>query len=126
VQASTREGGPGPLCPQDLPLPPLRPARPPQAPLDRKVRSLAYGEVRWLHVHYAEYRARCACRKSFRSWIPDLAPKADYDNLVRQAVLNCILDDGLHVERTRAALLRDFLLELSRRSTTRPTCAASC
>jgi hypothetical protein len=81
--------------------------------LDRKVRSLAYGRVVWLHVFYAEYRARCGCRKYFRSCPPDICPKADYDNRVRQAVLNRILDDGLNVERTRAAMKRDFLLELS-------------
>jgi hypothetical protein len=81
--------------------------------LERKVRSLAYGQVLWLHVLYAEYRARCGCRKYFRSCPPDVCPKADYDNLVRQAVLNRILDDGLNVERTRAAMKRDFLLELS-------------
>jgi hypothetical protein len=81
--------------------------------LDRKVRSLAYGRVIGLHVFYAEYRARCCCRKYFRSCPPDVCPKADYDNLVRQAVLNRVLDDGLNVERTRAAMQRDFLLELS-------------
>jgi Transposase len=81
--------------------------------LDRFVRSLGLGRVIWLHVFYAEYRARCGCRKSFRSCPPDICPKADYDNLVRQAVLNRILDDGLNVERTRAAMKRDFLLELS-------------
>jgi hypothetical protein len=81
--------------------------------LDRFVRSLAYGQVVWLHVFYAEYRARCACRKYFRSWVPDVCPRADYDNLVRQAVLNRILDDGLNVQRAIAAMKRDFLLELS-------------
>src|SRR3954463_4644046 len=81
--------------------------------LDRFVRSLAYRQVVRLHVFYAEDRARCDCRKSFRSRPPDLVPKADYDNLVRAAVLNRILDDGLNVERTRAAMRRDFLLELS-------------
>jgi hypothetical protein len=81
--------------------------------LQRTVRSLAYGQVVWLHVFYAEYRARCSCRKYFRSCPPNVCPKADYDNLVRQAVLNRILDDGLNVERTRAAMRRDFLLELS-------------
>jgi hypothetical protein len=80
---------------------------------DRFVRSLAYGCVLWLHVFYAEYTARCACRKSFRSCPPNIVPKADYDNLVREAVLNRILDDGLNVERTRAAMKRDFLLDLS-------------
>lgn len=81
--------------------------------LDRFVRSLAYGQVIWLHVFYAEYRARCGCRKYFRSCPPNLNPKADYDNLVRQAVLNRILDDGLNVARTQAAMKRDFLLNLS-------------
>jgi hypothetical protein len=81
--------------------------------LNRFVRSLAYGQVLWLHVFYAEYTARCHCCKSFRSCPPTICPKADYDNLVRQAVLNRILDDGLNVERTRAAMKRDFLLELS-------------
>ena len=81
--------------------------------LDRYVRSLAYKQVLWLHVFYAEYTARCDCRKSFRSWVANCCPKADYDNLVRQAVLNRILDDGLNVQRTIAAMKRDFLLELS-------------
>src|SRR5262249_7900470 len=81
--------------------------------LDRYVRSLAYKQPLWLHVFYAEYTARCDCRKYFRSWVPNCCPKADYDNLVRQAVLNRILDDRLNVERTRFAMKRDFLLEVS-------------
>jgi hypothetical protein len=80
---------------------------------DRFVRSLAYGQVVWLHVFYAEYTARCSCRKFFRSCPAQLCPKAEYDNLVREAVLNRILDDGLNVQRTLAAMKRDFLLELS-------------
>jgi hypothetical protein len=80
---------------------------------DRFVRSLAYGQALWLHVFYAEYKARCSCRKYFRSCPPDVCPKADYDNLVRQAVLNCILDDRLNVQRTLARMKRDFLLDLS-------------
>jgi hypothetical protein len=81
--------------------------------LHRYVRSIAYERVVWLHVFYAEYTARCDCRKSFRSCPPQIIPKADYDNLVRQAVLNRILDDGLNVERTRECMERDFKLELS-------------
>jgi hypothetical protein len=80
---------------------------------DRFVRSLAYGQALWLHVFYAEYRARCGCRKYFRSCPPQVCPKAEYDHLVREAVLNRILDDGLNVQRTLAAMRRDFLLELS-------------
>src|SRR5215475_5650485 len=64
---------------------------------DRFVRSLAYGQGLWLHVFYAEYRARCSCRKYFRSCPPQVCPKAEYDNLVREAVLNRVLDDGLNV-----------------------------
>ena len=81
--------------------------------LDRRVRSLAYKRVAWLHVHYAEYRAGCGCCKFFRSWPLDVPPKADYDDKVRQAVLDRILLDGLNVERTQRAMGRDFLLELS-------------
>jgi hypothetical protein len=81
--------------------------------LDRYVRSIAYGEVLWLHVFYAEYTARCDCCNFFRSWVPNSCPKGEYDNLVRLAVLNCILDDGLNVQRTIHRMRRDFLLELS-------------
>jgi transposase len=80
---------------------------------DRYVRSIGYKHVLWLHVFYAEYTARCDCRKSFRSCPANICPKADYDNLVREAVLNRILDDGMNVERTREAMKRDFLLDLS-------------
>jgi Transposase len=79
----------------------------------RYVRSIGYEVVVWLHVFYAEYTARCDCRKTFRSCPPDICPRADYDNLVRQAVLNRILDDGMNAERTRKAMKRDFLLDLS-------------
>src|SRR5579884_537055 len=81
--------------------------------LDRYVRSMAYGQILWLHVLYAEYRARCTRCKTFRSCPPGICPKADYDNLVRQAVLHRILDDGLNVARSQTAMKRDFLLELS-------------
>lgn len=81
--------------------------------LRRRIRSLAYRQVASLDVRYAEYRARCGCRKSFRSWPLDVPPKAEYCPLVRQAVLDRLLGDGLNVERTREAMRRDFLLDLS-------------
>jgi hypothetical protein len=81
--------------------------------LRRRVRTLAYRRVAWLDIHYAEYEARCSCCKYFRSCPVGVEPKADYDNLVRQAVLDRLFDDGLNVERTRAAMKRDFLLDLS-------------
>jgi hypothetical protein len=81
--------------------------------LQRRVRSLAYKCTAWLRVYYAEYKARCSCRKFFRSWPLDVPQKAEYDGLVRQAILDRVLEDGLNVERTRLALKRDFLLDLS-------------
>jgi len=81
--------------------------------LRRRVRSLAYHRRAWLEVTYAEYRARCGCRKYFRTWPLDVPPKADYDAAVRQAVLDRLLLDRLNVEQTKAALKRDFLLSLS-------------
>ena len=73
----------------------------------------AYRQEAWLDVRYAEYKARCSCCKSFRCWPLDVPQKADYDCSVRQAVLDRLLQDGLNVQRTLAAMRRDFLLELS-------------
>jgi hypothetical protein len=81
--------------------------------LHRRIYSLAYRQVAYLDVHYAEYQARCSCCKYFRSWPLAVPPKADYDAQVRQAVLDRILEDGLNVERTLAAMRRDFFLKLS-------------
>jgi hypothetical protein len=81
--------------------------------LHRRIRSLAYRQEAWIDVYYAEYQARCSCCKFFRSWPLLVPPKADYDDQVRQAVLDRILLDGLNVERTLAAMRRDFLLKLS-------------
>lgn len=82
-------------------------------PLHRRIRSLAYRQVASLDVHYAEYQARCSCCRFFRSWPLDVPAQAGYDGLVRQAVLDRILEDGLNVERTRAAVQRDFFPTLS-------------
>jgi hypothetical protein len=81
--------------------------------LCRRIRSLAYRQEAFLDVHYAEYRSRCSCRKFFRSWPLDVPARSDYDDQVRKAVLDRLLDDGLNVERTRCAMKRDFLLDLS-------------
>ena len=82
-------------------------------PLHRRIRSLAYRQVAYLDVLYAEYQARCRCCRFFRSWPLDVPAKASYDGLVRQAILDRILGDGLNVERTLAAMRRDFFLKLS-------------
>src|SRR5262245_25013609 len=80
--------------------------------LRRRLRSLAYRRVAFLYVHYAEYRCRC-CRRAFRAWPLDVPAKAEYCPLVRAAVLDRLLRDGLNVERAREAMRRDFLLDLS-------------
>jgi hypothetical protein len=81
--------------------------------LHRRLRTLAYHRIAWLEVTYAEYQARCACCHYFRTWPLDVPPKADYDASVRQAVLDRLLHDRLNVEQTKAAMQRDFLVELS-------------
>src|SRR5437588_11522104 len=81
--------------------------------LHRRLRTLAYRRVAWLEVTYAEYQAGCYCRNYFRTWPLDVPPKADYDAAVRQAVLDRLLRDRLNVEQTRAAMRRDFGVELS-------------
>src|SRR5262245_47309817 len=70
--------------------------------LRRKVRSLAYRREAWVEVRYAEYKARCGCCKTFRSWPLEVPAKADYDALVRAAVLDRVLQDGLNVQRSIA------------------------
>src|SRR3954449_2576828 len=79
----------------------------------RLVRTLAYKQVVYLDVTYGEYRARCRCCKTFRTTPPGVEPKALYDNTVRRAVLDRILEDGMSVERVIASMRRDFDLDLS-------------
>ena len=81
--------------------------------LKRRIRSLAYRQAAFVDVHYAEYLACCACSGSFRSWPTGYPPRAAYDDRVRQAVLDRLLQDGLNAERTIVAMRRDFLLKLS-------------
>jgi hypothetical protein len=82
-------------------------------PLYRRIRSLAYRQEAYVDVHYAEYQASCGCCKYFRSWPLDSPAKCDYDERVRLAVLDRLLEDGLNVQRTIVTMNRDFLLELS-------------
>src|SRR4051794_14787584 len=76
--------------------------------LRRQVRTLAYKQVVFLDVTYGEYRARCPCCTTFRATPPGVDPRALYDDEVRQAVLDRILDDGMSVERVIASMRRDF------------------
>jgi hypothetical protein len=77
------------------------------------VRSIAYRQERWLRIRYAEYKASCGCCKYFRTYPAGIEPKAKYDNLVRQAVLDRLLEDKMSAEAVLKSLRRDFLLELS-------------
>ena len=80
---------------------------------ERDVRTIAYKEIAVLRITYGEYESRCPCCKSFRTHPDDVLPKAKYDNKVRQAVLEGILEDQLNVEAVRRRMQRDFLLDLS-------------
>ncbi len=77
------------------------------------VRSIAFGQELWREVHFGEYAAKCECCKTFRSCPQDIEPKAKYDNNVRQAVINRILDDKLNATTVQKCMERDFLLKLS-------------
>jgi hypothetical protein len=79
----------------------------------REVRTIAYRQVARLQITYGEYRARRGCCTTFRTTPEGVLPRAKYDNKVRQAVLDRIIDDGMNVEATLRSLKRDFLLDLS-------------
>src|SRR5712691_1268520 len=100
-------------APKTLPCPTCGKHGHRKRPLHRRIRSLAYRQVAFLDVHYAFYQASCSCCKFFRSWPLDVPPKADYDGLVRTAVLDRVLEDGLNIQRTLEAMTRDFFLKLS-------------
>src|SRR5436305_5444637 len=79
----------------------------------REVRTILYQKVAYLQITYGEYQARCRCCTTFRNAPEDVLPRHKYDNKVRQAVLDRILDDGMNVEATLRSLARDFYLDLS-------------
>lgn len=79
----------------------------------RRIRDIAYGAVVFIELTVGEYRAACACCKTFRSHVPGIEPRAEYTNRVREAVIDRLLDDGMSLHRLQQALRRDFLLELS-------------
>ena len=62
---------------------------------------------------YAEYRARCGCCQTFRSSPPGVDPRCWYDNKVRDAVLDRLIEDSMSIPKILAAMQRDFLLDLS-------------
>src|SRR5712671_4736916 len=80
---------------------------------ERRVRTIEYRQIVFLKITVGEYRARCGCCATFRTSPEGILPRHKYDNKVRQAVLDRILDDGLNVEATLHSLPRDFYLDLS-------------
>lgn len=81
--------------------------------LHRQVRTIQYRKVASLEITYGEYQAACSCCRYFRNTPSEVQPKAAYDDRVRQAVLDRILDDAMSVEGVLKAMRRDFLLDLS-------------
>jgi hypothetical protein len=81
--------------------------------LHRQVRTIQYKKIAYLDITYGEYEATCDCCRYFRTSPPAVKPKADYDDRVRQAVLDRILEDAMSVEGVLRALRRDFCLDLS-------------
>ena len=79
----------------------------------RQVRTIAYKQIAHLQITCGEYQASCGCCTTFRTSPDGVLPRAKYDNKVRQAVLDRIIDDGMNVEATLRSLARDFLLDLS-------------
>jgi hypothetical protein len=80
---------------------------------ERRVRTIAYRQIVFLQITVGEYRTRCGCCATFRTSPEGILPRHKYDNKVRAAVLDRILDDGMNVEATRHSLERDFFLNLS-------------
>jgi len=100
-------------CPQFWPCPDCGKRGKRKQQLHRQVQSIAYGKIVYLDVTYAEYRATCDCCKTFRSSPPGVELGCQYDNQVRQAVLDRLIEDGLSVQKLLVALQRDFQLDLS-------------
>jgi len=102
-------------CPKTFPCPTCGRLgrRKNRTPLTRQVRSIAYKEIVVLDIEYAEYRAECECCKTFSSSPPGIDLRRRYDNKVRDAVLDRILEDKMNVQAVRVAMKRDFFLDLS-------------
>lgn len=100
-------------CPRFWPCPDCGKRGRRKQQLHRQVRSIAYGKIVYLDVSYAEYRATCDCCKTFRSSPPGVEHGCQYDNRVRQAVLDRLIEDSLSVQKLLVALKRDFRLDLS-------------
>ena len=63
----------------------------------RSVRTVAYKAIVYLEITYGEYGTRCDCSTTFRNTPEGVLPKAQYDNRVRDLVLERILQDGMSI-----------------------------
>jgi len=79
----------------------------------RLVRTVAFKTIAYLEITCGEYQAQCDCCKTFRSTPEGVLPRAQYDNKVRDLVLDRIIQDGMNVEQAIRSLHRDFHLDLS-------------
>ena len=79
----------------------------------RSVRTIAYKQIVYLDITYGECRARCDCCTTFRNTPPGVEPCALYDNQVRDAVLDRILEEWMSIEQVIRSMQRGFLLDLS-------------
>jgi hypothetical protein len=86
-------------APKKAPCPKCGTPRRRKRTLTRTIRTVAYKQIAVLEITYGEYVAACACCETFRSSPEGVAPKAKYDNKVRDMVLERILRDGVTVER---------------------------
>lgn len=79
----------------------------------RLVRTVAFKKIAYLEMTCAEYQAECDCCTTFRSSVEGVLPRAQYDNKVRELVLDRILKDCMNIEQTIESLRREFHLDLS-------------
>jgi Transposase len=79
----------------------------------RLVRTVDFKKIAYLEITCGEYQAQCGCYKTFRNTAKGVLPRAQYDNKVRDVVLDRILQNGMNVEQTMDSLRREFLLDLS-------------
>jgi hypothetical protein len=100
-------------APAKAPCPRCGKLGPRKAIPQRRVRTRASKQVAVRDVTSGEYRARCAGGTTFRTTPPGVEPRPRYDNTVRRAVLDRILEDGLSVERVLPSRRRDFLRDRS-------------
>ena len=61
----------------------------------RHVRDLADQQIVFDDVTVGEYRAACACLKTFRSRVRGIEPRAGYTTRVRDAGRDRLPDDGI-------------------------------